>query len=74
MEVLTIQVNPFASRDEVKKISDTEYEVSTVAPPEKGKANKQVVKLLARFFNMSPSKLIITKGERWNTKTILKMD
>jgi uncharacterized protein (TIGR00251 family) len=74
MQVLTIKVEPQAHRDEVKQISPTEYEVAVTAPAKEGKANKQVIKNLARFFNTSPSNLIVSKGERWNTKTILFLD
>lgn len=74
MNALTITVQPQARRDEVKKVSETEYTISTTQPAKEGKANKHVIKLLARFLQTSPSKLIVTKGERWNTKTILFMD
>ncbi|PWU24341.1 hypothetical protein C5B42_00035 [Candidatus Cerribacteria bacterium 'Amazon FNV 2010 28 9'] len=74
MTILTIHVKPRSSRDDVKKIGTNEFEVSTVAAPEEGRANDQVMKLLARYFNTSPSKLVVTKGERWNDKTILLMD
>lgn len=74
MEVLNIHVKPQAKRDSVTRTGESAYEVSTTAAPLKGKANKQVVKLLAHFFNISPSKLLITKGERWDDKTIIKMD
>lgn len=74
MKALTVTVQPQARKDEVTKVSDTEYNVSTTQPAKEGKANKHVVKLLARYFNCSPSKLIVSKGERWNTKTILLLD
>ncbi len=71
MIALTVTVHPSARRDEVKKLTDTEFNVSTTAPAKEGKANKQAVKLLARHLNVSPSQLLVAKGERWNTKTIL---
>ncbi len=74
MKAITLTVHPSARRDEVKQISASEFNVSTTAPAKEGKANKQVIKLLARFLNTSPSNLIVAKGERWNTKTILFLE
>ncbi len=74
MKILTVTVEPQAKRDEVKQKSQTEFHVSTSAPAKEGKANKQVIKNLARFLRTSPSNLIVSKGERWNTKTILFID
>lgn len=74
MKALTITVHPGARRDEVKQLGDTEYNISTTAPAKEGKANKQVIKLLSRFLNVSPAQLLVAKGERWNIKTILLLD
>ncbi len=74
MQVLSISVKPQAKRDEVVRTGEGQYSVATTQPAREGKANKQVIKLLARFLNTSPSKLIVTKGERWNDKTILFLD
>lgn len=74
MKAYTITVHPGARRDEVTKISEDEYKIATTAPAKEGKANKQVIKLLARHLNTSPSHLIVAKGERWNTKTVLQIE
>lgn len=74
MQVFTINVKPQARLDEVKLTSPNCLDVSTTRPAKEGKANKHVIKLLARYLKVSPSKLIVSKGERWNTKTILLID
>lgn len=74
MKVLTVHVKPRASRDEVEKKSEFEYIVHVKALPQKGKANKDALKILARFLGVSQSQLALTKGEKLQTKTVLLMD
>jgi uncharacterized protein (TIGR00251 family) len=74
MTVLQITVEPQARLDEVVATGKDMYTVKTTKPAKEGKANGHMIKLLAHFFNVSPSKLIISKGERWNEKTVLLMD
>lgn len=74
MKVFTVTVHPGSKRDVVEKVSSEEYKISTVAPAKEGKANKMVIKLLANHLKVSASKLLVTKGERWNTKTILQLE
>jgi len=71
MRVLTVTAKPHAKRDEVGALGNDNYEISTTREAKEGKANAQVLKLLAKHLNVSPSKLIMAKGERWNTKTFL---
>ena len=54
----------------ILKIDETHYVVSTNAPPEKGKANKDVVKILAKYLDTAVSKIKITSGEKSKEKII----
>ena len=74
MKVLTIRVQPSSKRDEVTLTGNDSYDVSTPQSAKEGKANKQVIKNLARYLHTSPSQLIVSKGEKWNEKTILWLD
>jgi uncharacterized protein len=71
MIVLTVHVKPQSPRDEVVQMGELEYEVRTTATALKGKANKAMIKILAKHLRLSPSHLLIAKGERWNDKTVL---
>ena len=57
----------------VKKISDGDiaYLIKTRSPREKGRANKEMIDLLARFFNVSQNSISIKKGAKSNIKTIV---
>ncbi len=57
---LTIQVKLNEPRTKVTKISETTYEVSLTEPPEKNRANRQLINLLAKELNVPPTALIIT--------------
>ena len=65
-----IKVTPRAGKNEVLKISDGEYKVKVTAPPEKGKANEEVIKLLADYFNVSKSSISIIGGKSTRVKLI----
>lgn len=57
-----IKVKPKAREEKVEKTGENHYRVWITEVPEKGKANKEVVKLLAKFFSISQSKILIISG------------
>jgi hypothetical protein len=65
-----IKVKPKASQTKVVKIDKTHYQVYVTQPPEKGKANKQIIKLLADYFGISLSKIKIIAGEKGREKVV----
>lgn len=69
--LLTIKVVTRAKQNAVQKISDLEYRVKTTAPREKGKANQAVIKLLAQYFQLPKSGVILVSGETSNIKQVL---
>lgn len=69
--LLKVKVKPHALKNEVRQLGVDSYEVRTTAAPEKGKANQQVIRLLAEFLGVSPSALTIIRGETSREKLIL---
>ena len=73
-DTLEVRVTPraAASRVDVERRPDgaIEIRVRVVAPPERGKANREVVKLLARELGLAPSALEIARGAGSRRKTI----
>ena len=65
-----IKVKPKASQAKVVKIDKTHYQVYVTQSPEKGKANKQIIKLLADYFGVSLSKINIIAGEKGREKVV----
>ena len=64
------KVKPSASRNEIKKRADGTYEIFVTAAPEKGKANKAVIDLLADMFEVKRSSVRIVKGATFRNKVI----
>jgi uncharacterized protein (TIGR00251 family) len=65
-----VKVNPNSSQNKVKKITDGEYKIWTTATPEKNKANKMVIKLLAKYFDTSQNQIKIIIGKTTRKKII----
>jgi len=51
--IIKVNVKPGSGREEVKKISNSEFDVWVREPAREGKANLRVVKLIARKFGVS---------------------
>lgn len=74
MRVLTITVKPSSKHNSVVPTGKDTFDVHTSASLEKGKANREMIKVLAHFLGVSPSKLLLTAGEKYQEKTILMVD
>ena len=55
--ILRVKVVPGASRDRVAGRYGDGIKVQTSAPPEAGKANAAVVKILAQFLSLKPAQV-----------------
>jgi uncharacterized protein (TIGR00251 family) len=54
----------------VKKIDETHFEVAIKEPPIQGKANQAVIRVLADYFDVSPSRIRIVSGQTSRQKLI----
>jgi hypothetical protein len=61
--VLPVYVQPGASRDDIVGEHDGMLKVAVSAPPERGKANKAVRKLLAAELGMPASHVKLVSGQ-----------
>lgn len=71
--LIPLRVSPGASNDSISGEHDGAIKLNVTAVPEKGKANKAVVKLVAKVFKLRKSDLEIVKGETSQDK-VLKVD
>lgn len=69
MERFNIKVIPNARRNEVKEDND-KLKIYLTASPVEGKANKLLVEVLAKHFNVKKSEIKIIKGEKLRNKII----
>ncbi len=68
---VAIKVTPNAGRNEITGYKDEILQVKVAAAPEKGKANKALVDLLAEKLGVRKSSIAIIKGETSRKKVIL---
>jgi uncharacterized protein (TIGR00251 family) len=52
------------------EVNNDEITIGVTAKPEKGEANKEVIKKLAKYFDVSKSKIKIIAGEKSRKKLI----
>jgi uncharacterized protein YggU (UPF0235/DUF167 family) len=56
--------------EKVEKIDETHFLVWVTEPPQNGLANKGVVRALAEYFKVAPSRVVIKKGFTSKQKTV----
>jgi uncharacterized protein YggU (UPF0235/DUF167 family) len=71
--LIKVKVTPLAKKQKVLlSLQEDQFflKVSTHKAPEKGKANRAIIEILALFFNLSPSTLKIVKGHTHSLKIL----
>jgi len=69
--IIPIVAKPSAKKDDVVGVYGTSLKLAVTAAPEKGKANKAILKLLAKRLGVSPSSVSILSGETSKQKKVL---
>ncbi|MDO9231288.1 MAG: DUF167 domain-containing protein [bacterium] len=64
------KVIPRSSKNEIVKISEGEYRVKLTAPPVSGEANKMLIEILAKHFDVSKSLVSIIGGKSTRKKLV----
>jgi len=65
-----IKAKPMARKENIERISDTNFVVSVKEPPRDGKANEAILKALAQYFNVSRQDVKILVGHSAKQKII----
>lgn len=74
MKVLTVKVIAHSKHNAAQEVAPNTYDVHTSAPMERGKANREMIKILAYHLKVPQSKLMLAKGEKFQVKTVLLLD
>jgi len=69
--IVPLKVVPGASRDRIAGELAGALKVAVAAPPEKGKANKAVVRLLAKALGLRVNQIEVVKGATSPNKSVL---
>lgn len=65
--MIEVRVTPNAAREQVT-LDDGRFLIRVTCPPEDGKANKAVTKLLAKALGLPPSRLTLVRGHSGRDK------
>ena len=67
---LKVFITPKSSKNQILSIINDELKIKIAAPPEKGKANKELIRFLSRNLKIQKDSISITKGETSRHKTL----
>lgn len=70
MSTFQIRVKPRSSRSGLVGCEGGVWQVAVNSPPEDGKANQEVLKVLAKTLGVAPSTLEIRQGQKSRNKTV----
>lgn len=65
-----VKVKTKAKIKKIIKADESHYIISINSPPEKGKANKEIIKTVAKYFDTTISRVSIISGEKSKEKII----
>lgn len=65
-----VKVKPKAAEEKVMKLSETNFKVLVQEPPEKGKANRALIRVLADYFKTPQSNVRVVSGSTSKIKII----
>ena len=68
--VFTVRVVPRGSKSEIVGTHDGALKIRLAAPPVEGAANEELIKTLAKYFDVNKSSVEIVSGETAKTKQI----
>ncbi len=65
-----VEVRPHSKKSAVEETRDGDFKVFVKSPVKEGKANEEVIALLARHFGVPKSHVVILKGARGKRKMV----
>lgn len=60
---INVKVKPNSRSNDVVMLDNNLFEVNVSVPPEKGKANKKVIELLAEYFKVPKTSVSLIRGQ-----------
>jgi hypothetical protein len=67
---IAVQISPGASKNEINGMLNDVLRIKIAAPPEKGKANKELIDYLSHLLDIRKDRLDIVKGHTSKNKLI----
>jgi uncharacterized protein len=70
MSKISIKVQPNAGRNELVGLVNGVWKIKIAAPPDKGKANKELVDFLSELLNIKKDQIGILRGQTSHNKVV----
>ena len=70
MKKILVKVKPNARENSLRQFQDGTWIAEVKAPPKNGKANRALIKVIAKQFNVTKSQVSIKRGKSGRTKLI----
>ena len=70
---ISLKVITRAKKESIEKLSENSYKIKVSVPPEKGKANKRVIEILAEELGVRKQDILIVSGLT-NSNKIAEID
>jgi uncharacterized protein (TIGR00251 family) len=67
---LSVHVTPRARRERVERLDEGALRVAVTAPPHEGQANAAVIKAVAAYLGVAPSRVRIVRGHAARRKVL----
>ena len=67
---VSVKVKPNAKQQKIEAITDGSLKISLKSPPIDGKANLELIHLLAKHFQVSKSQVMIKSGQNNKSKIV----
>jgi uncharacterized protein (TIGR00251 family) len=67
---ISVKVKPNAKQQKIEAIADGSLKISLKSPPIDGKANLELISLLAKYFKVSKSQVMIKSGQNNQSKIV----
>lgn len=69
--ILPVKVIPRARKEEIVGWQEGRLKIKVCAPPDKGEANRAVIRLLSKTYTLPQYKIVLIKGETGRQKEFL---
>ena len=67
---ISVKVKPNSKEEKIEKLGNDQFIIKVKAPAQEGKANKAMIKLLSKYFDIPKSMIIISQGEHYGNKIV----
>lgn len=70
-QIIKVRVNAGAKTEKIEEVAPRLFRVRVQTPPEKGRANKRVIALVAEYLDIPASRISLISGATYKEKLLV---